>query len=154
MIFNPQIASETVCWISWICVLFLCCSCYESLSSLYKAKRIQTALLKTCGPRADNDNASARCRFDRIFLLWFWKFLIFARAQRTLLGPQINNMPSKSHVIVLFILRFVSIMYFQSFEVVCVSNCEHSNYVCLGFFPLFSPKFVVPFLRNFQNLLR
>jgi len=38
---------------------------------------MQTALLKTRGPRANNDNASTHSRFDLIFLLQFWKFFIF-----------------------------------------------------------------------------
>jgi len=43
----------------------------------YTRPNVRTALLKTRGPQADNDNASARCRVDLIFLLRFWTFLIF-----------------------------------------------------------------------------
>jgi len=80
------------------------------LSLLYKAKctncLLENVRASGRGPRADNDNASARCRFDRIFFTLILEIsnFLFTQAQMTLLGPQKNNMPSKGHVILLMTL--------------------------------------------------
>jgi len=40
----------------------------------YTRPNVQTALLKTCGLRANNDNALARCRFNDFFGMFLLQF--------------------------------------------------------------------------------